>query len=139
MREKQNNSLVYECYLSSGEVTEISKNYKKIEFDHKGQHFIVYAIKKPVKKSLIIYLEEDGTIYREQLLPFGHIMCPSRVKTSILKLDRPKDDTVIVLFTGKPNFMGLDNGTFVSPANKNKTQSNILVMTKPTFKHYNIE
>ena len=78
---------------------------------------------------------EDGTIYREQLLPFGHIMCPSRVKTSILKPICKKDEDVIVLFLGKPNFIGLDDGIFVSPKNKLKSPSSICVVTEDFFKY----
>ena len=80
---------------------------------------------------------EDGTIYREQLLPFGHIMCPSRIKASILKLSRPKDEVLVVLFDGKPNFIGLDEDLFVSAKNENKAKSSIYVMTVATFKLFN--
>ena len=138
MRKTQENSEIYKCYLNFGKITENTKIYKKVEFETKGQKCTVYAIKKPVKKSMIIYLEEDGTIYREHLLPFGHILLPSRVKTSILKLSPAKDETVIVLFSGKPNFMGLDNGMFASPKNKNKSPSSIYVMTETSFKLFNL-
>lgn len=138
MRAKQENSIIYERYSNYGKITEDTEIYKKVEFENNGQKYTVYAIKKPVKKSIIVYLEEDGTIYREQLLPFGHILCPSRVKKSILKLSPPKSETVIVLFKGKPNFLGLDNGMFVSPKNKNKTLSSIYVMTEASFKSFNL-
>ena len=134
MLKKQDNSIIYERYLNYGKITEDTEIYKKVEFENNGQKYIVYAIKKPVKKSMIVYLEEDGTIYREHLLPFGHILCPSRVKRSILKLSPPKGETVIVLFTGKPNFMGLDNGMFISSKNKNKAPTSIYVMTEASFK-----
>ena len=136
MECKGENSLsIYNYYSKYGEVVEDAENYKTVKFKYKGENYTVYAVKKPVKKSTIIHLAEDGTIYREQLLPFGHILCPSRVKTSILKLVPSKDDeTVIVLFTGKPNFFGIDDGIFVSSNNKNKKPSSIYVMTEASFK-----
>ena len=135
--EKQANSAIYECYLNFGNTTEDTEVYKKVEFVYDEQKYSVYSIKKPVKKSTILHLKEDGTIYREQLLPFGHIMLPSRVKTSILKIVRLKDEVIIVLFKGKPNFIGLDDGLFVSEKNKNKSKTSILLMDMAEFKHYN--
>ena len=125
---------IYDYYLKFGKITEDTEIYKKVEFEYNGQNYAVYAVKKPVKKSMIIHLTEDGTIYREELLPFGHIMCPSRVKTSILKLVPSKDKTVIVLFGGKPNFIGLDDEMFISAKNKTKNTSCIYVMTEASFK-----
>lgn len=133
------NCSVYDFYLKFGKITEDTEIYKKVEFVYNGKSYIVYAVKKPVKKSMIIHLTEDGTIYREELLPFGHIMCPSRVKTSILKLAPLKDKTVIVLFGGKPNFIGLDDGMFISPKNKNINPSSIYVMTDELFKKMQVE
>ena len=137
MFKKHENSQIYECYLNSGEITEDTDIYKRVEFECAGQKYTVYTIKKRVRKSNIIHLMEDGTIYREQLLPFGHIMCPSRIKASILKLSRPKDEVLMVLFDGKPNFIGLDEDLFVSAKNENKAKSSIYVMTVATFKLFN--
>ena len=136
-QKKQANGSIYNIYLKFGKTVEDTENYKKVEFECNGQNFSVYTIKKPVKKSTIVHLTEDGTIYREQLLPFGHIMLPSRVKTSILKPVRLKDEVIIVLFKGKPNFIGLDSGMFASVTNKNKSKSSILVMSEANFKSYN--
>ena len=135
---KQKSSVVYESYLKFGQITEETEIYRKVEFECDEESYTVYAIKKPVKKSIIVHLEADGTIYREELLPFGHIMCPSRVKASILKVFPQKGRTLIVLFTGKPNFLGLDDGIFISPKNKNKTPSSIYVMTEASFKMFNV-
>ena len=133
------NCSIYDYYLKFGKITEETEIYKKVEFEYNGHNYAVYAIKKPVKKNMIVYLMEDGTIYREELLPFGHIMCPSRIKTSILKLVPSKDKTAIVLFGGKPNFIGLDDGIFVSPENKNKKPLSIYVMTDASFKKMQAE
>ncbi len=128
---------LYNYYAKFGKVTEDTENYKAVKFDYKGQNYTVYAIKKAVKKSTIIHLEEDGTIYRELLYPFGGIMRPSSVKTALIKPIRQKDETVIVLFSGKPNFRGLDDGMFISARNTSKTPESIYVMTEASFKLLN--
>lgn len=133
------NHSIYEYYLEFGKITEDTETYKTVKFEYNGQKYTVYAVKKPVKKSMIIHLTEDGTIYREELLPFGHIMCPSRIKTSILKPICQKDEVVIVLFYGKPNFIGLDDGMFISLENKNKRPSSIYVLTEASFKKMQVE
>ena len=135
--KEEKNLSIYGYYKKFGVVTEDAENYKTVKFEYNGQKYTVYAIKKPVKKNIIIHLMDDGTIYREELLPFGHIMCPSRVKTAILKPVHSKDEITVVLFSGKQNFIGLDEGMFVSPKNKNKTSSSIYIMTETIFKLFN--
>ena len=135
MECKEEKSLsLYNYYVKFGSVTEDTENYKTVKFQYNGQNYTVYAIKKPVKKNMIIHLMEDGTIYREELLPFGHIMSPSRVKTAILKPVLSKSEIVIVLFSGKPNFFGIDDGMFISAKNTLKSPSKIYVMTEASFK-----
>lgn len=135
MECKEEKSLsLYNYYVKFGSVTEDAENYKTVKFQYNGQNYTVYAIKKPVKKNMIIHLMEDGTIYREELMPFGHIMCPSRIKTAILKPAISKNEIVIVLFSGKPNFFGLDDGMFISAKNTLKSPSKIYVMTEASFK-----
>lgn len=136
---KEEKSLsLYNYYLKFGKITEDTEIYKTIEFEHNCQKYKVYTIKKPVKKNMIIHLMEDGTIYREELLPFGHIMSPSRIKTAILKPVLSKSEIVIVLFTGKPNFFGIDDGIFASAKNTSRTASKIYVMTEASFKMFKI-
>ena len=138
MECKEEKSLsLYNYYTKFGKITEETENYKTVKLEYNGQKYTVYAIKKPVKKSTIIHCDNDGTIYREQLYPFGGTMRPSSVKTDLLKPIRQKDEIVIVLFTGKPNFRGIDDGMFISARNKAKTSSSIYVMTEASFKLFN--
>ena len=111
--KEEKNLSIYGYYKKFGVVTEDTENYKTVKFEYNGQKYTVYAIKKPVKKNIIIHLMDDGNIYREELLPFGHIMSPSRVKTAILKPVHSKNEITVVLFSGKPNFIGLDDGMFL--------------------------
>ena len=135
-KEEKSISL-YSYYKKFGKTVEDKENYKTVKFDCNGQKYTIYAIKKSITKSTIIHCENDGTIYREQLYPFGGIMRPSSVKESLIKPLRQSGETVIVLFTGRPNLRGLDDGIFISSKNKNVTKSSIYVMTEAAFKLFN--
>lgn len=132
--KKENSLSLYSFYLKFGTIVEENENYKTVCFDYGGREYIVYAIKKPVKKSTIIHCNSDGTICREQLYPYGGIMRPSSVKALLIKPIPQKDKTSIVLFSGRPNFRGLDDGIFISAKNKTKNTSYIYVMTETAFK-----
>ncbi len=135
MECKEEKSLsLYNYYIKFGIRFDETESYKTVKFDFNGQKYTVYEIKKPISKSTIIHCGDDGTIYREQLYPFGGTMRPSSVKTALVKPIKEKDETVIVLFSGKPNFWGIDDGIFISSKNKNKNASSIYVMTETAFK-----
>lgn len=135
MECKEEKSLsLYNYYIKFGMIVDENENYSTVKFDYNGQKYTVYAIKKPVSKSTIIHCGDDGTIYREQLYPFGGTMRPSSVKESLIKPIKQKDEIVVVLFSGKPNFWCIDEGIFISSKNKNKKASSIYVMTEASFK-----
>ncbi len=135
MECKEEKSLsLYNYYIKFGIRFDETESYKTVKFDFNGRKYTVYEIKKPISKSTIIHCGDDGTIYREQLYPFGGTMRPSSVKTALIKPIKEKDETVIVLFSGKPNFWGIDDGIFISSKNKNKKASSIYVMTETAFK-----
>ena len=135
MECKEEKSLsLYNYYIKFGKKINKTENYSIVRFEYNFKKYVVYEIKKSVLNSTIIHLEDDGTIYREQLYPFGGIVRPSSVKSSLLKPIKHKDETVIVLFSGKPNFRNLDSGIFISAKNKNFSDSSIYVMTESTFK-----
>ena len=123
---------VFKHYRRFGKITEQNETYKTVKFEYKGQKYTVYSIKKPIKRSTIIHCENDGTIYREQLYPCGKDPCS--VKSSLIKPVRQGDETVIVLFSGKPNFRNLDAFIFISAKNKSPSTQSIYVMTKTAFK-----
>ena len=135
MECKEEKSLsIYNYYLKFGETTEYYENYNIVKFEYKGQKYTVYAIKDPITKSTLIHCGDDGTIYREQLYPFGGTMRPSSVKTALIKPIKQKNETAIVLFSGRSNFWWIDEGIFISSKNKNKKASSIYVMTEAQFK-----
>ena len=135
MECKEEKSLsLYNYYTKFGKIINETENYKYIKFEYNCQKYAIYKIKKSISKSTIIHLEDDGTIYREQLYPFGGVVRPSSVKSSLVKPIKENDETVIVLFSGKPNFRNLDSGIFISAKNKNFSDSSIYVMTESSFK-----
>ncbi len=135
MECKEEKSLsIYNYYNKFGTTTVENENYRIVKFEFGEQKYTVYAIKKAISKSTIIHCGEDGTIYREQLYPFGGTMRPSSVKESEIKPTKQKDEIAIVLFSGKPNFWGIDEGIFISSKNKNIKASSIYVMTEAQFK-----
>ncbi len=135
MECKEEKSLsIYNYYCNFGITIEDNENYRTVKFEYGEQKYTVYAMKQPIRKSTIIHCGDDGTIYREQLYPFGGTMRPSSVKTALIKPIKQKDETVIILFSGKPNFWGIDDGIFISSKNKNKKASSIYVMTDTAFK-----
>lgn len=127
---------LYECFRTQGRVAEENESYKTVKLSYNGQNYTVYSVKKPVKKSTIIHCQADGTIYREQLYAFGKE--PSSIRTSVIKPVRYEGEVVIVLFSGKPNFRGIDEGVFVSAQNKTVSAQSIYVMTKAAFKQFKI-
>ena len=133
---KKSLSIFKYCY-KFGAITEETESYKTIEFEYEEQKYKVYSIKKPVRKSTIIHCENDGTLYREQLYAFGRY--PSSVKTSLMKPTRQNNEIVIVLFSGVPNFRNIDDGIFISANNKAIKPSSIYVMTKATFKQFELD
>ena len=75
MELKDEKSLsLYNYYTKFGIVTENNENYKTVKFIHNDKKYTVYAMKKAVGKSTIIHCGNDGTIYREQLYPFGNYL-----------------------------------------------------------------
>jgi DNA-binding Xre family transcriptional regulator len=135
MECKEGKSLsLYKYYINFGKIINETENYKLVKFEYNGQKYVIYKVKKSILNSTIIHLEDDGTIYREQLYPFGGVVGPSSVKSTLLKPIKEKYETVIVLFSGKPNFRKLDDGIFVSPKNKNINLASIYVMTEAYFK-----
>ena len=125
---------LYNYYIKFRNKIEENEYFNTYSFEYNNQKYIIHSINKAIDKSTIIHCENDGTLYREKLYPFGGTMSPSSVKTSLIKPRRNKDEIVIVLFSGKPNFRKLDDGDFISSKNKNFNSQSIYVMTKASFK-----
>lgn len=139
MECKEENTLsLYNYYVKFGKITEDTENYKTVKFEYNGQKVTVYSMKKSVKKSTIIHCENDGTIYREQLYPFGGVMGPSSVKASEIKPVCQNGEITIVLFSGKPNFRGIDDGIYLSAKNPSKDRTRLYVMTEVAFKQFSL-
>ena len=126
---------LYEYYRKYGNVTDENELTKKVEFEKDGQKYVLYITRSAVTKSTHIHCREDGSVYREDLYPFGGYTNPSRVESVLAKPQRKADETVIVVIKGKPGIItGLDEGIFVSSRGKIKTINDIYVMSETAFK-----
>ena len=134
--KKDSEMSVYNHYRKFGTVTEETDTYKKVCFTFNAFSYTVYAIKRSSAKANLIHCRADGTIYRERLYPFGGTMSPSSVTSGIIKPVRNGEETVIVLFPGKPRFTGLDEGIFVSWKRPLPSKNAIYVMSEASFKLY---
>ena len=131
----ENRLSVYECYKKYGKVTDENELTKKVEFEKDGQKYVLYITRSAVTKSTHIHCKEDGSVYREDLYPFGGYTNPSRVESVLVKPQRKADETVIVVIKGKPGIItGLDEGIFVYSRGKIKTNKDIYVMSETAFK-----
>ena len=128
--------LLYNFYKKLGVVVEKEENYKIIKFQFEGLNYVIYRVNKTMNKSMIVNCKADGTIYIEQFYPFGGIMRPSSIEKPLVKPIKNRDETVIVVFPGKPCFTGVDDGIFVTSKNDNITDSSIYVMSEATFKQF---
>ena len=129
---------LYNCYKKLGRLVSENELYKTIRFSVNDKEYVVYLAKKRATKGTIINCKQDGTIYWEQLYPFGGIMRPSSVEGSLIKPIREKGEIAIVLISGKPSFRGLDEGIFVSSRCKLHTEKDVYVMSETAFKLFKI-
>lgn len=126
---------VYKSFVKFGECTEENELYKTVRFTHNGQKYTVFSTKRSANKATHIHCEDNGTVYWEQLYPFGGISYPSREKFVLIKPTREKGEITIVLIKGRPALItGLDEGTFVSSRAGIKRASDIFVMSETAFK-----
>ena len=130
----ENNLSLYNTYKKLGKVISETEAYKEIYFTYKGKSYRIYAIKRVPSRSTIIHCREDKTIYWEQLYPFGGTMRPSSEISSLIKPIPKKDEVTIVLFKGRPSFMGLDYGTFASSKYNLATADSVYVMSEAALK-----
>ena len=126
---------LYEHYRKYGKVTDENELTKRVEFEKDGQKYVLYITRAAVTKSTHIHCRADGSVYREDLYPFGGYTNPSRVESVLIKPQRKADETVIVVIKGKPGVItGLDEGIFVSSRGRIKTKNDIYVMSEAAFK-----
>lgn len=135
MECKQEKDLsLYNYFKKYGQLIEENELTKKFVLIKDEQNYTIFITKKPSGKSNIISCESDGSIYWIQLYPFGGRMAPSVVKTVLIKPIKQKNENMLIVIKGKPNFQGLDDGIFVSVKNKNLTNQSIIVMSETEFK-----
>ena len=125
---------IYSAYKKLGERIDENELYKTFRFSVGEQKYVVYTSKQSANKATHIYCGEDGTVYWEQFYPVGHVAYTS-VKNVLIKPERSKTETIIVLIKGKPAVInGLDENGFVSSRGKQKSATDVFVMSEAAFK-----
>ena len=112
--------------------------YKTVCFERNEKQYVIYVSKKKAGKGTHIYCNDDGTVYWEQLYPFGGISRASSDRYVLVKPIIKKSIVQIVLISGKPDSInGLDEGIFVSSRGK-KRDDCIYVMSETAFKLFEV-
>jgi len=125
---------VYAAYKKLGVCTEKNELYKTVRFSVGEQAYVVYHSLKSATKSTHIECGKDGTVYWKQFYPVGHFALIPECSV-LIKPQRSKDETVIVLIKGSPSVIkGLDENGFVSARNIPQSPTDVFVMTEAAFK-----
>ncbi len=132
--KEENDLSLYNYFRKYGKLVDENELTKKFFFTKNEQDYAIFVTKKSAGKGTVISCEENGTIYWIQLYPFGGRMCPSVVKNVLIKPIKQRNENMLVIIKGKPNFQGLDDGIFISQKNKSKTDSSVFVMSEAEFK-----
>lgn len=133
----QRKQSLYDLYKNCAKCLEETERYKKVSFETDGKIYSVYVSKKCANFATHILCGNDDTIYWEQFIPFGGRSSPQKEKYVFVRPERTKGETVLVLLRGKPSMIkGLDENGFVSEFGKEKSESDIFVMTESAWKRF---
>jgi len=134
-REETEPATLYGCYRETGVTMFRGESYQLVTFSAGGRDYTVYASQKAATKGSHIHCKPDGSIYWEQLYPFGGMSTPTRDNRFFLKPETEKGRVTIVLITGKPGIItGLDEGLCVSHRGILKSDEHFYVMSEAAFK-----
>ncbi len=131
--KEESNLSFYKYFCKLRRLADENELYKTFDLTYKGNKYVVHITKKSAKGT-IINCKPDGTIYWQQLYPFGGRMSPSITETSLIKPIRKGDEIVIVVIKGRPGFTGLDEGIYISSKRQLPDKNSIYVMSEASFK-----
>ncbi len=125
---------LYEA-LKKAQFTEREALYSVNRFELDGVKYKIYKTVKKAGKGSRIHCREDGTIYWEQLYPFGGFSSPRSEEFVLVKPQNEPNLHTIVVISGKPSIIiGLDEFGFVSANGRMKSEGDIYVMSEAAFK-----
>jgi len=128
-------SSLYEHYKSLSACLGEGELYRVSAFEIEGKRYKIYSTKMHTGKGSQIHCRENGTVYLEELFPFGGLGAPTRRERVLVKPEREKDEICVVVIKGTPAAItGLDEGIFVSSQRPLKTDRDVYVMTEIEFK-----
>ncbi len=117
------------------QITERYELYTVSRLELDGVKYKIYKTVKKAGKGSRIHCREDGTIYWEQLYPFGGMSAPRREEYVLLKPKSEAGFITVVVISGKPSIIiGLDEFGFVSANGRMKSEGDIYVMSEAAFK-----
>lgn len=129
---------VYTFYKKFGKIEEKNETFKVVRFTLNGQKYTVYESRKTANGGTVIRCGKEGTVLWEEPNRAGHIRLAPIVSV-LANPTRKKDEIVIVLIKGKPNYIaGLDENGFVSSRNTIKKDTDIYVMSEAAFKIFEL-
>ena len=131
--KEESNLSFYKYFSKHGRLVSETELYKTYEVTYKEKLYVVHITKKSAKGT-IINCRLDGTIYWEQLYPFGGRMSPSITENSLIKPIRRADEIVVVAIKGRPGFTGLDEGIYISSKRQLPDKNSVYVMSETSFK-----
>ncbi len=133
--EEKTNMTLYKYYRECGVVTFKGENYRTVSFTAGGRDYTVYVTKNKATNASHIHCKSDGSIYWEQLYPFGGMSTPSRVTGFLIKPETKSGEISIVIISGKPGLIsGLDEGCCKSHRGMLKNDGDFFVMSEAAFK-----
>jgi DNA-binding Xre family transcriptional regulator len=125
---------IYAAYKSFGICTEETEHCKLVRFTLADRKYLIYQSKESASKKIHIRCGEDSTVYWKQFYPVSHIGGTS-VERVLIKPQKSRDETVIVLIKGKPAVIeGLDENGFISSRGTPKKDTDVFVMSEAAFK-----
>ncbi len=126
---------LYDRWRECVETVPEGKNCRIVNLEADGYRYAVYSTVQKATKASQIHCKPDGSLYLEQLYPFGGMMTPSRVNSFLLKPETEPDVITVVVITGRPGLIsGLDEGRCRSHRSQLKDKGDFFVMSEAAFK-----
>ena len=135
---KEESLSLFGYFQKFGKVVDETDTCKTVCFERNGREYCVYVTKKSATKATHIYCRPNGTVYWEQLYPFGGMSRASSEQYVLVKPTVEKNKVQIVMIAGKPGSInGLDEGIFVSSRGERRDCC-IYVMSEAAFKLFEV-
>ena len=132
---KESEASFFTSYKKSSVLEVDEELYREVTFTFGGVKYRVYTTKLRATRATHIHCRDNGTIYLEELYPFGGLSSPRSEERVLVRPGWDMDEVCIVVISGKPGLItGLDDGIFVSSSHTGRVDGRVFVMTEMRFK-----